>query len=96
MNENMIFEESENISKQQEDIIEEVAKKTSSRRKNKNENDIKKKECKVINFDKKNGYLDILFDDYGVRISDIKDFNDDIAIVKYTGEIGKPNFSCRL
>lgn len=96
MNKNMIFEESENTSKQQEDVVEEVIKKTNSRKKNKNENDIKEKECKVINFDKKNGYLDILFDGYGVRIPDIKDFNGDIAIVKYTGKIGKPNFSCRL
>lgn len=56
----------------------------------------KNKECKVIAYNKHANTLDIKFDSYGVRIRDVKKFNGDIVTVKYKGEIGKPNFECKL
>lgn len=89
MKENIILDESLIEEKPQEEFP-----KIQYRKKNKNE--YKQKECKVINYDKHNGYLDVSFDGYGVRIKDVKDFAGDTAIIKYKGEIGKRNFECKL
>lgn len=59
-------------------------------------NDFKDKECKVIKYDKFEKTLDVLFGCYGIRIFNVKNFSNDIAVVKYKGEIGKPNFEYRL
>lgn len=57
----------------------------------------KTKECKVIGYNKRTGTLDIMFDKYGIRIKDIKDFSGGPAVtVKYKGEIGCHGFECRL
>jgi hypothetical protein len=53
-------------------------------------------ECRVINYDDKLKILDVYFNEYGIRLTDIKDFSGDIAKIKYTGEIGKPDFIYQL
>ena len=52
--------------------------------------------CKVINYNKITNSLDISFDGYGIRFNGVKDFVGDTVIVKYKGEIGKPNFEYKL
>lgn len=56
----------------------------------------KDKECKVIKYDKYSKTLDVLFDRFGIRIFNVESFNGNIAIIKYKGEIGKPDFDYRL
>lgn len=82
----------------EEDIKEETHKeeklpKVQSR---KFKNEYKEKECKVIAYDKKKLTLDVKFDKYGIRIKDVKDFNGEFVVIKYKGEIGKPNFEYKL
>ena len=40
--------------------------------------------------------MDIDFKGYGIRFNNVDDVNSDFVSVKYRGEIGKPNFSCKL
>lgn len=100
MNDKMFSDEFIQLDETKENIQETTKKeiiKTQSR--NKNKSQYKEKECKIINYDKHNNYLDISFDGYGVRISNIENFNcndKNTVIVKYNGNIGKSNFSCRL
>ena len=55
------------------------------------------KECKVLEYCEKLKTLDVLFDDYGIRINNVNDFHDSLTVtVKYTGEIGKSDFYCEL
>lgn len=56
----------------------------------------KSKECKVISYDNKAKTLDVYFNEYGIRLTDIKKFSGDIAKIKYTGEIGKSDFTYQL
>ena len=58
--------------------------------------DYKYKECKVINYDNCAKTLDVIFDQFGIRIFNVENFNGCTAIVKYKGEIGKPNFEYKL
>lgn len=59
-------------------------------------NGFKTKVCKVIAYNKRTNTLDIKFDEYGIRIKNVKSFNGDVATVKYKGEIGKSNFEYKL
>ena len=54
------------------------------------------KQCKVIHYNKRNKTLDIMFDRYGIRIKNVKEFEGACVTVKYKGEIGKPNFEVFL
>lgn len=52
--------------------------------------------CKVIRYNKIQKTLDIYFDTYGIRIKNVEYFHGDSVVVKYTGEIGTPNFKVSL
>jgi len=56
----------------------------------------KEKECRVLSYNKNLGVLDIVFDGYGIRLTNVKNFSGNTAMVKYRGEIGKPNFECKI
>lgn len=56
----------------------------------------KEKECRVLSYNKNLGILDIVFDGYGIRLTNVKNFSGNTAKVKYRGEIGKPNFECKI
>ena len=56
----------------------------------------KTEKCKVLSYNKKTKELDIDFKGYGIRFNNVDDVNSDFVFVKYRGEIGKSNFSCRL
>ena len=56
----------------------------------------KTEKCKVLSYNKKTKELDIDFKGYGIRFNNVDDVNSDSVSVKYRGEIGKSNFSCRL
>ena len=56
----------------------------------------KTEKCKVLSYNKKTKELDIDFKGYGIRFNNVDDVNSDFVSVKYRGEIGKPNFSCKL
>ena len=97
MEENKILDESITM----EEIKEETTKKETKEKlpkiqPRKAKNNYKEKECKVIGYNKITNSLDISFDGYGVRFNDVKDFVGDTVIVKYKGEIGKPNFEYKL
>ena len=98
MEENMILDESVIVEEMKEEIpkeeIQEELPKIQPRKKNRIE--YKEKECKVINYNKITNSLDISFDGYGIRFNNVKDFVGDTVIVKYKGEIGKPNFEYKL
>ena len=98
MEENKILDESVTVEEIKEEIpkeeIQEELPKIQTRKKNRIE--YKEKECKVIGYNKITKTLDISFNGYGIRLNNINNFKGDTVIVKYEGEIGKPNFSCRL
>ena len=52
--------------------------------------------CKVLAYNSNTKELDIEFKGYGIRLSDIEDMATDTVVVKYYGEIGRPNFSCNI
>ena len=56
----------------------------------------KTEKCKVLSYNKKTKELDIDFKGYGIRLNNIRNINSDYVDIKYIGEIGKSNFSCRL
>lgn len=51
--------------------------------------------CKVLHYDKKTKILDLDFKGYGIRLSGINNANSDFYLLKYRGEIGKPDFFCK-
>lgn len=57
---------------------------------------MKEKICKVIGYNADMKILDIDFDGYGIRLYDVKDVKGDSVSIKYKGEIGKPNFKCKV
>lgn len=59
-------------------------------------NDYKEKECPVISYDKHYKTLDIMFDNYGVRIKNVDNFVGNKVDIKYKGELGKPNFEIKI
>ena len=67
----------------------------------KNKNSLKKteykeKECRVIRHNRKNCTLDIMFDNYGIRLKNVENIAGDIITIKYKSEIGKPGFRIEL
>ena len=56
----------------------------------------KTEKCKVLSYNKKTKELDIDFKGYGIRLNNAEVINSDYVDIKYIGEIGKSNFSCRL
>lgn len=78
-----------------DEILSEAEKDESTKKKlktNLRKDEFKTKECPVISYNKHSNTLDIMFDKYGIRIKNVKDFIGNIVNVKYKGEIGKPNF----
>lgn len=62
----------------------------------KQKNIFKEKICDVISYNKKERTLDVVFDNFGVRLKNIDNFKGDKALIKYKGEIGKSNFICKM
>lgn len=56
----------------------------------------KNEKCKVLAYDKKSKELDVLFKGYGVRLFDVEKPVQDFVMVKYTENIGSPNFKCKV
>ena len=56
----------------------------------------KTEKCKVLTYNEKTKELDIDFKGYGIRLNNVDNIKSDIISIKYRGEIGKPNFSCKL
>jgi hypothetical protein len=61
----------------------------------KKQENYKKKECRVISYNPHTKNLDIKFDKYGIRLTNIKNFIGEIVEVEYRGEIGQPNFEIK-
>lgn len=72
---------------------EELDKKNKSKNKN---TDYKVKECKIISYNETTKELDVLFDNYGIRINNSNPVTDSTVSVKYKGAIGKSNFICKI
>lgn len=87
------MEEKENLLNCEENINEENIKKQKTISK---KDMFKEKECQVIKYDKSRKTLDVLFDQYGIRIFNVENFNGDTTTVKYKSEIGKSDFICIL
>ena len=78
-------------------IFEEATKETSNKSRSRKKEDYKVKECKVIHYNKNTKTLDVRFDKYGIRLKDIDDVEiNDTVLIKYKGEIGKPDFEYKL
>ncbi len=56
----------------------------------------KNKECSVIQYNENLKILDVNFDGYGIRIKDVPNVGGSTVTIKYRGEIGKPNFCCKM
>lgn len=59
-------------------------------------NDFKVKECSVISYNKHSKTLDIMFDNYGIRLKNIETFTENTINIKYKGELGRPDFEIKL
>ncbi len=82
-----------------DEILSEAEKGENTKKKlksNLRKDEFKTKECPVISYNKHSNTLDIMFDKYGIRIKNVKEFIGNIVNVKYKGEIGKPNFEIAL
>lgn len=83
------------------EIMEEIVEKESTttlpkKPKNNKFNSSKTKECKVVSYNKKTLELIISFNGTNIKFTGVKNINGDTISVKYKGEIGKPNFECKL
>lgn len=96
MEEKMILDESVIMEDTKEETREEVIQEKLPKIQPRKKYEFKEKECKVIAYNKCNNTLDVNFDGYGVRIKDVKNFEGDTVLIKYKGEIGKPNFEIKL
>lgn len=76
-----------------DDINHEKEFKTRSK---KIKDEFHEKECKVLRYDKYAKTLDIMFDNYGIRIKNMETFDGVYITIRYKGEIGKPNFKILL
>lgn len=56
----------------------------------------KTKKCKVLGFNPKDKSIDVLFDNYGIRIYHAQKHDGETIDVKYKGEIGSKNFEYKL
>lgn len=52
--------------------------------------------CKVLNYNESTKEIDIDFNGYGIRISNVNRKVQDTIIIKYRGEIGQPDFVCKV
>lgn len=52
--------------------------------------------CRILAYNSITKELDVDFKNYGVRIQNVSNVKDDYVTVKYKGDIGKPNFICKL
>jgi len=59
-------------------------------------NDFKEKECPIISYNKHFKTLDVMFDNYGIRLKNIESFAGNTVNIKYKGEIGKPDFEFKI
>lgn len=96
MEEKMILDESVIMEDVKEETHEETIQEKLPKIQPRKKYEFKEKECKVISYNKILGTLDIKFDEYGIRIKDVKDFSGNTVIVKYKGEIGKSNFEYKI
>lgn len=81
------------------EILPETEKDENTKKKlksNLRKDEFKTKECPVISYNKQSNTLDIMFDKYGIRMKNVKNFTGNIVNVKYKGEIGKPDFEIEL
>lgn len=76
-------------------VLEEITEEVLPRKPKRN-NSFKTKKCRIISYNETTKTLDILFDQYGIRIHDVSVFYGDTIEIKYKGTIGKPNFVYRL
>ena len=56
----------------------------------------KVKNCNVLYYDSTAKYVDIDFQGYGIRITDVQKCNENHIMVKYKGTIGSPDFVCKV
>ena len=77
------------------EVLEETTEEVLPRKPKRN-NNFKIKKCRVLSYNKATKDLDILFDQYGIRIHDAVDPQDDMVEIKYKGTIGKPNFAYKM
>lgn len=56
----------------------------------------KTEKCKVLSYNKDTKELDVDFSGYGIRLYDVSKDIGDFVSIRYRGEIGKPNFECRI
>lgn len=76
-------------------VLEETTEEVLPRKPKRN-NIFKTKKCRVISYNKATNTLDVLFDQYGIRLHNVSDFQGDTVEIKYKGTIGKPNFVYKL
>lgn len=82
-----------------DEILSETEKDENTKKKlksNLRKDEFKTKECPVISYNKQSNTLDIMFDKYGIRMKNVRNFTGNIVNVKYKGEIGKPDFEIEL
>lgn len=56
----------------------------------------KNMKCKVLFYNDSTKELDVDFNGYGIRLKDVAKNVDEYVTIKYRGEIGCSNFSCKL
>lgn len=56
----------------------------------------KEETCRVLWYNPKEKFLDVLFQGYGIRIPNAENFSGDTAVVKYKSDIGKKDFVYKL
>lgn len=56
----------------------------------------KTEKCPILSYNKATKELDVNFHGYGIRIKNANDTDSGFISLKYSGEIGKQNFSCKL
>lgn len=74
-----------------------IETKDFNNKKTKEKDNFKMEKCKVLKYDKISQTLDVDFKGYGLRLKNIKNFNErTTAFIKYKGEIGTPNFVYKM
>lgn len=62
-----------------------------------NKEDFKAKVCRVILYNDPTKELYVVFDGYGISIKNVESYDGSKSVsVKYTGEIGSADFSCKV
>lgn len=56
----------------------------------------KTEKCKVLSYNKNTKELDVNFSGCGIRLHNVSKQIGDYVNIRYRGEIGKPNFECKL